>query len=64
MASPMEAMNVSATNMPESLHATLSSAESGILSQVLENVNYFSVFLTLFAIAVVYDQSKSLPLYP
>ncbi|KAI7348155.1 hypothetical protein D0865_00141 [Hortaea werneckii] len=56
MASPMEAMNVSATNMPDAVHATISSVQTGVLSKMLENVNYFTVFLTLFAMAVVYDQ--------
>jgi len=52
----MEAMNVSATNMPDAVHATISSVQTGVLSKMLENVNYFTVFLTLFAMAVVYDQ--------
>lgn len=54
----MEAMNVSATNMPDAVHATISSVQTGVLSKMLENVNYFTVFLTLFAMAVVYDQSR------
>ena len=61
MASPVEAMNVSATNAPDVVHATIASAQTGVLSKFLGNVNYFSVFLTLFAMAVVYDQSKACP---
>ncbi|KAK5118721.1 hypothetical protein LTR85_007927 [Meristemomyces frigidus] len=56
MASVMEAMNVSAPQFPEIVHAALSSPQTGMMSKMLDNVNIFSVFLTLFAAAVAYDQ--------
>ena len=59
MESPMEALNASQTSFPEAIHATISSAQTGIMSKVLENMTVFRVVLTLFAMAVVYDQSVS-----
>ena len=58
MASPMEALNASQTSIPGTIHATISSAQTGILSRLLESTGIFSVVITLLAIAVVYDQSE------
>lgn len=67
MASVMEAFNASAaTALPEAVHATISSANTGLLSKALDNftpISWFSVFLTLFAAAVVYDQRMHHPTY-
>ena len=57
MASPMEAFNASRTSFPSAIHATISSSQTGIMSQLLENMTIFRLFLTLFGIAVAYDQS-------
>jgi sterol 22-desaturase len=57
MASPMETFNASQTSFPDPIHATISSAQTGLLSKMLEGTSVFSVFLTLFAVAVAYDQS-------
>ena len=57
MASPMEAINASAATHYPTVHATIASAQTGLMSRVLESVSFFRVFFTLFAIAVVYDQS-------
>lgn len=62
MASIMEAFNASSTAIPNTIHATIASANTGILSKVLDNasaISWFGVFLTLFLAAVVYDQSMS-----
>ena len=56
MASPMEAINASQTSFPETIHATISSVQTGVMSKVLENTSTFAVVLTLFAVAVAYDQ--------
>lgn len=58
MASVMEAMNASSTRFPNAIHATISTPQSGLMSKMLDNVSVFSVFLTLFAVAIVYDQSE------
>lgn len=60
MASVMEAFNASSTAIPASIHATIASANTGILSKAFDNVSpvsWFGVFVTLFLAAVVYDQS-------
>ena len=57
MASPMEVFNASQTAMPESIHATISSAQTGIMSKTFENVGISGVLLSLLAMAVAYDQS-------
>jgi sterol 22-desaturase len=57
MASIMEAFNASTTAFPASIQATIATAQTGVLSKLLENVSVFNVFLTLFAAAVIYDQS-------
>ena len=57
MASPMEAINASQTSFPESIHATISSAQTGVMSKVLDNMSVFGVLVALFALAVTYDQS-------
>lgn len=60
MASPMEVFNASQTALPaDMLHATLANAQSGIMTQMLENVTVLRVITTLFALAVAYDQSIS-----
>ncbi|KAK4632000.1 Cytochrome P450 61 [Fulvia fulva] len=59
MASIMEAGNATSTSLPGAIHATIESVQTGFLSKAFENgspVSWFSVFLTLFAAAVVYDQ--------
>ncbi|KAK4505846.1 hypothetical protein PRZ48_003811 [Zasmidium cellare] len=59
MASVMEAFNASSTAIPNTIHATIASANTGILSKAFDNaspVSWFGVFLTLFLAAVVYDQ--------
>jgi len=61
MPSVMEAFNASTTAFPDSVHATIASANASVLSKVLDNVNFFGVVLTLLALAVAYDQSM-LPL--
>lgn len=61
MASIMEAFNASSTAIPNTIHATIASANTGILSKAFDNassVSWFGVFLTLFLAAIVYDQSK------
>lgn len=58
MASPMEALNASQTSFPGAIHATISSSETGLLGKMYESTSLFGAFLTLFAVAVVYDQSK------
>jgi C-22 sterol desaturase len=57
MASPMETFNASQTSFPETIHATISSPQTGLLGKMLESTSIFGVFLTLFAVAVAYDQS-------
>ncbi|EMC96765.1 hypothetical protein BAUCODRAFT_489380 [Baudoinia panamericana UAMH 10762] len=57
MASMMEAFNATTTPYVEHIEATISSVDTGVLSKMLDNVNVFGVFLTLFAIAVAYDQT-------
>ena len=57
MASVMEAFNASTTHYPGTVRATIATGDLGILSRALEHVNFLSVFFTLFAIAVAYDQS-------
>jgi len=57
MASPMEVYNASQTSLPDTMHATISSSQSGIMSKVLENTGVWSVLFTVLAIAVAYDQS-------
>lgn len=59
MASPMEVFNASQTAMPDSIYATISTSQSGIMSKVLENSSAFSIIVTLLALAVAYDQSMS-----
>ncbi|KAK0844091.1 RNA polymerase C-22 sterol desaturase [Friedmanniomyces endolithicus] len=56
MASVMEAFNASTTHYPGTVRATIATGDLGILSRALEHVNFLSVFFTLFAIAVAYDQ--------
>ncbi|KAK1811091.1 RNA polymerase C-22 sterol desaturase [Friedmanniomyces endolithicus] len=56
MASVMEAFNASTTQYPGTVRATIATGDLGILSRALEHVNFLSVFFTLFAIAVAYDQ--------
>ncbi|KAK4544498.1 hypothetical protein LTR36_004070 [Oleoguttula mirabilis] len=56
MASVMEAMNASTTHFPEPMHATISSAQTGMMSKILDSTGIFTIFLTLFAMAVAYDQ--------
>ena len=63
MVSPMEVFNASQTSFPNTIRATISSEHNGFMSKMLENVSVFSVFLTLFSIAVVYDQSMVRPGY-
>ena len=53
----MEAMEASATQFAESVHTSMP-AQTGLLGRVLEHVNGWSIFFTLFAMAVVYDQSE------
>ena len=54
MASVMEAM---ATKAAETVHTSIP-AQSGVLGKVLEHVNGWSIFFTLCAMAVAYDQSE------
>ena len=58
MASPMEVFNASQTVYPDTIHATIASAQTGIMSQALENMTFFRIAVTLFALAVAYDQSE------
>ncbi|KAK5138466.1 hypothetical protein LTR08_000052 [Meristemomyces frigidus] len=55
MASVMEAMDASATQFAESVHTSIA-APTGLLGKLLEHVNGWSIFFTLLATAVVYDQ--------
>ena len=60
-ASVMETFNATSTHIPDSVHAVIASAQSGILSKALGNfsaVGWFGVFVTVFLAAVVYDQSE------
>jgi len=57
MASVMEAFNASTTHYPDTIRATIATSDLGVLSRALDHVNFWSVFFTLFAIAVAYDQS-------
>ena len=59
MASPMEAINASQTAFPATIHASISSAQTGLMSKVLENTTIFGVIVSLFAMAVAYDQSTN-----
>lgn len=67
MASVMETFNATSTALPDSVHAVIASAQTGILSKAFDNfsspVGWFGVFLAVFLAAVIYDQSKSLPPY-
>ncbi|KAK3671601.1 RNA polymerase C-22 sterol desaturase [Recurvomyces mirabilis] len=56
MASVMEAFNASATAYANAREATILATDSSLISNIVNNVNIFSVFFTLFAIAVAYDQ--------
>ncbi|KAK3699186.1 RNA polymerase C-22 sterol desaturase [Vermiconidia calcicola] len=56
MASPVEAFNASQTSYPDTVHATISSAQTGLISKVWESASVFSICMSLLAIAVVYDQ--------
>ncbi|KAF2719305.1 ERG5, C-22 sterol desaturase [Polychaeton citri CBS 116435] len=56
MASVMEAFNASATPVQATFEATIASVNTGVVGKLLENTSAFSIFTTLFAIAVVYDQ--------
>ncbi|KAF2768250.1 ERG5, C-22 sterol desaturase [Teratosphaeria nubilosa] len=61
MASVMEAFNASSTPLPAPIHASISSAQTGVMSRMLDRVSFFHLFhlfLTLFAAAVIYDQIK------
>lgn len=62
MASVAEGFNTSAaTAIPETIHATIASVNTGVLSKAFDNLtptSWFSVFLTLFLLAVVYDQRE------
>ena len=57
MASVMEGLNASATHFAESVHTSIP-AQSGLLGKALEHVNGWTIFFTICAIAVVYDQSE------
>jgi hypothetical protein len=59
MASPMEALNASQTAFPDQLYDTMATAQSGIVSKVLENMSVTSTILTLLLLAITYDQRKS-----
>lgn len=50
--------------MPDTIHATISSVNAGVMSKTLENFGVFGVFLSLFAMAVAYDQSEYCNLNP
>lgn len=61
MASIRETFNASSTAIPDTIHATIASAQTGFLSKALDSfspVSWFGVFLSLFFAAVVYDQRK------
>lgn len=58
MASPMEAINSTQTSFPDAVHATIASAQSGILSKALDGTSFFGIVAALFTVAVAYDQSK------
>lgn len=57
----MEGFNFSATGRASHIQATIGNAQTGLISQVLESVTLVRVCLTLFAAAVVYDQSEPYP---
>ncbi|CAK1361478.1 Cytochrome P450 61 [Cercospora beticola] len=59
MASIRETFNASSTALPDTIHAVIASANTGILSKAWHNftpVSWFGVFLTVFLAAVIYDQ--------
>lgn len=56
MASPMEVFNASQTTVPDSVYATISSSQTGLMSKFLENTSTFSIIVTLLALAIAYDQ--------
>ena len=57
MPSVLETFNASTTASPHTIYATVASANSGVMSKVLDNVNILNVLLTFLAAAVIYDQS-------
>lgn len=54
----MEVMNSTQTALPAAVHTIIPSAQIGLLGKALDGTSIFSVFVTLFAVAVVYDQGE------
>lgn len=57
-ASVMEGFNVSTMHQSSPIQATIANVQTGLISHVLESVTLLRMCLTLFAVAVVYDQSE------
>jgi hypothetical protein len=61
MASVMQALNASSTELPSTIYANIPAASHGLLNKVFDSatpVNLFGAFLALFLAAVVYDQRE------
>lgn len=56
----MEVFNASQTAMPDSIYATLASSQTGFMSKILENASVSTILLTVFAVAIAYDQGMLL----
>lgn len=52
----MQALNTSSTILPSTHDAAINIANLGAAQNILQYVNGWSVFWTIFAVAVVYDQ--------
>lgn len=57
-ASVMEGFNISTMHRSSPIQATIANVQTGMISHVLESVTLLRMCLTLFAVAVVYDQSE------
>ncbi|KAF2479697.1 ERG5, C-22 sterol desaturase [Neohortaea acidophila] len=56
MASPMEVLNATQTALPGALHASVAAAQMGFLGNFIENMTIVRTLVTVFALAVAYDQ--------